>query len=128
MQELPARSGEVPASDQEDHSDGEGPLIAAGHHRPRLHGGHVGQLTGTVVPAPGRLAIGARPPTASIRPVIDSRMPRRDGGVTAGSNPRPRSVILTTAQPVPPVTTTSSWSGPECRPTLPSASPTQATS
>ena len=61
----------------------------------------------TVVPAPGRLAIAARPPAASIRPVIDSRMPRRDGGVADGSNPRPRSVILTTAQPAPPVTVTS---------------------
>src|SRR5580698_7205363 len=97
----------MPARDEEDHSDGESPPIAVRHHRRRLHGAHAGQLTVTVVPAPGRLAIEARPPTASIRPVIDSRMPRRDGGVPAGSNPRPRSVTLTTAQPAPPVAITS---------------------
>ena len=82
----------------------------------------------TVVPAPGRLEIAARPPAASIRPVIDSRIPRRDGGVAAGSNPRPLSVTLTTAQPVPPVTVTSAAPVPACRATLRSASPTQATS
>src|ERR1700731_4264226 len=122
----------MPARDQDDHSDGEGPLIAAGHHRRRLHcwlhGGHPGQLPVTVVPAPGRLAIAARPPAASIRPVIDSRIPRRDGGVAAGSNPRPWSVTLTTAQPAPPVTVTSAWPVPACRSTLRSASPTQAPS
>src|SRR5271154_6410756 len=118
----------MPAHDQEDHSDGEGPLIPPGHHRRRLHGGHAGQLTVTVVPAPGRLTTAARPPAASIRPVIDSRMPRRDGGVAAGSNPRPRSVILTTAQPAPPVTVTSAWPVPACCSTLRSASPTQAAS
>src|ERR1700721_574834 len=128
MQQLPARSGEMPAGDQEDHSEGEGPLIAAGHHRRRLHGGHAGQLTVTVVPAPGRLAIAARPPAASIRPVIDSRIPQRVGGGAAGSNPQPWSAILTTAQPAPPVTVTSAWPVPACRSTLRSASPTQATS
>src|ERR1700761_5580353 len=128
MQQLPARSGEVPARDQEDHGDGEGPLIAAGHQPRRRPRGHAGQLTVTVVPAPGRLAIAARPPAASIRPVIDSRMPRRDGGVAAGSNPWPRSVILTIAQPAPPVTVTSAWPVPACRSTLRSASPTQPTS
>src|ERR1700734_3930872 len=102
MQQLPARSGEMPAGDQEDHSDGEGPLIAAGHPRRRLHGGHAGQLTVTVVPAPGRLAIAARPPAASIRPVIDSRMPRREGGGADGAKPRPGAEILTTAPPAPP--------------------------
>src|ERR1700733_1839667 len=108
MQQLPARTGEMPARDQEDHGDSEGPLIAARHHRGRLHGrlhgGHAGQLTVTVVPAPGRLAIAARPPAASIRPVIDSRMPRRDGGVAAVSNPRPRAGISTTPPPPPPGT------------------------
>src|ERR1700739_2741004 len=97
----------MPPRDQEDPGDGDPPLVAAGHRRCRLHGGHPGQLTVTVVPAPGLLAIAARPPAASIRPVIDSRMPRRDGGVAAGSNPRPRSVIFPTAQPPPPVTTPS---------------------
>src|SRR6516165_9373230 len=123
----------MPADDEEDHGDGERPLVTAGHerrrrHGGRLHGGHAGQLIVTVVPAPGRLSIVARPPAASIRPVIDSRMPRRDGAVAAGSNPRPRSVILTTAQPAPPVTVTSARPVPACRPTLHSASPTQATS
>src|SRR5580704_8861319 len=121
----------MPAGDQEDHRNGEGPLIAARHHRRRLccrlRGGHVGQLTVTVVPAPGWLAVAARPPAACIRPVIDSRMPRRDGGVAAGSKPRPWSVILTTAQPSPPVTVTSAWPVPACRSTLRRASPTQAT-
>jgi len=59
MQQLSARSGDMPDRDQEDHGDGEGPLIAAGHHRRRLDGGHAGQLTVTVVPAPGRLATAA---------------------------------------------------------------------
>src|ERR1700733_7767300 len=119
----------MPARDQEDPGDGEGPLIAARHHRRRpLHGGHAGQLTVTVVPAPGWLAIAARPPAASIRPVFDSRMPRRDGGGAAGSKPRPWSAILTTAQPAPPVTVTSAWPVPACRSTFRSASPTQATS
>src|SRR5215472_9190183 len=128
MQQLPARSGEMPAGHQEDHGDGEGTLVAPGQQRRRLDGGHAGQLTVTVVPAPGRLAIAARPPTASIRPVIDSRMPRRDTGVAAGSKPRPWSVILTTAQPAPPLTATSARPVPACRSTLRSASPTQATS
>src|SRR5580700_3187400 len=118
----------MPAGDQDDDRDREGPLIAPRHHRRRLHGGHAGQLTVTVVPAPGRLAIAARPPAASIRPVIDSRMPRREGGVASGSNPRPRSVTFTTAQPEPPVTLTSASSVPACCSTLRSASPTQATS
>src|ERR1700744_2048277 len=117
----------MPAGHQDDDRDRERPLIAARHHR-RLGGGHAGQLTVTVVPAPGRLAIAARPPAATIRPVIDSRMPRRDGGVAAGSNPRPWSVTLTTAQPAPPVTITSAWPVPACRSTLRSASLTQAMS
>src|ERR1700744_291943 len=118
----------MPARDQEDHGDGERPLVAAGHRRRRLDGGHVGQLTVTVVPAPGRLAITARPPAPSIRPVIDSRMPRRDGGVASGSNPRPRSATVTTAQPGPPVTVTSASPVPACCLTLRRASPTQAAS
>src|SRR5271168_3772278 len=118
----------MPAGDQDDDRDRERPLIAARHHRGRLHGGHAGQLTVTVVPAPGRLAIAARPPAASIRPMIDSRIPRREGAVADGSNPRPRSVTLTTAQPEPPVTVTSASPVPACRATLRSASPTQATS
>src|SRR6202034_958902 len=122
----------MPARDEEDHRDGEGALVAARHHRRRLRcrlcGGHVGQLTVTVVPAPGWLAIAARPPAACIRPVIDSRMPLRDSGVAAGSKPRPWSVILTTAQPEPPVTVTSASPVPACRPMLRSASPTQAAS
>src|ERR1700683_5839572 len=120
----------MPAGDQEDNRNSEGPLITARHHRRRLccrlRGGHVGQLTVTVVPAPGWLAIAARPPAASIRPVIDSRMPLRDSGVAAGAEPRPWSVILTTAQPRPPVTVTSASPDPACCPTLRSASPTQA--
>src|SRR5689334_25121318 len=106
----------MPEHDQEDHGEGEGPLIAAGHrcrqgssrhgtsrHWRRRDGGHAGELTVTVVPAPGRLATAALPPAACIRPVIDSRMPRRDGAVAAGPNPRPRAVTVTAAQPSPPV-------------------------
>ncbi|HEX4153714.1 MAG TPA: dihydrolipoyllysine-residue succinyltransferase, partial [Steroidobacteraceae bacterium] len=57
LQQLPASSGEMPARDQEDHRDREGPLIAAGHHRRRLHGGHAGQLTVTVVQAQATQAL-----------------------------------------------------------------------
>src|ERR1700722_6271506 len=79
----------MPARHQDDDRDREGPLIAARHHR-RLGGGHAGQLTVTVVPAPGRLAIAARPPAATIRPGIDSRVPRRRGGGAGGADPRAR--------------------------------------
>src|ERR1700722_9146685 len=118
----------MPDRDQEEHGDGEGPLIAAGEHRRRLHGGHAGQLTVTVVPAPGRLAIAARPPVACIRPVIDSRMPRREAGVASGSNPRPRAVTSETRLPGLGRAVTPAWSARACRSTLRSASPTQATS
>src|ERR1700722_18675543 len=107
MQQLPAPAGQMPARHQDDHRDRERPLVTTGHHRRRLHRGHAGQLTVTVVPAPGRLAIAAWPPAAVIRPVIDSRVPRRGGGGGGGGEPPPGSVILTTAQPSPPVTVTS---------------------
>src|ERR1700722_2196283 len=128
MQQLPAPAGQMPARHQDDHRDRERPLVTTGHHRRRLHRGHAGQLTVTVVPAPGRLTIAAWPPAATIRPVIDSRRPRPGDGGAAGANPPPWSGALTTAQPSPPATLTSAWPVPACRSTLRSASPTQATS
>src|SRR3954468_24217021 len=45
----------------------------------------------TSVPDPGELDTRARPPFRSIRPMIDSRRPRRSAGTASGSKPGPRS-------------------------------------
>src|SRR5690606_15731689 len=45
----------------------------------------------TSVPSPGVLTTSARPPWRAMRPMIDSRMPRRPGSTASGSKPWPRS-------------------------------------
>src|SRR5439155_6941910 len=49
----------------------------------------LGTFRRTSVPAPGVLVTTARPPTLSIRPSIESAMPRRSAPTEARSNPPP---------------------------------------
>src|SRR5204863_4398472 len=55
-------------------------------------------LSSTSVPS-GELFTVARPPWRSIRPTIDSRMPRRSSGTALGSKPGPRSRTKTLIAP-----------------------------
>ena len=54
----------------------------------------------TSVPPPGIARDLASPPSRSIRPMIDSRTPRRSAGTAAGSKPGPRSRTNTSIAPV----------------------------
>ena len=48
-----------------------------------------GHRSVTRVPCPGRLVTSAAPPTDSIRPMMDSRIPRLDKGTETASKPCP---------------------------------------
>src|SRR5829696_3021103 len=65
-----------------------------GAHRPPAL-----MLSSTSVPSPGSLRISARPPCRFMRPIIDSRTPRRSFGIASGSKPGPRSSTNTRALP-----------------------------
>src|SRR5205814_1827835 len=52
----------------------------------------------TSVPPPGWERTSARPPWRCMRPMIDSRTPRRSDGTAPGSNPAPRSRTKTSAR------------------------------
>src|SRR5262249_4861380 len=56
-----------------------------------LHDAFLGSRSSTSVPAPGELVTVACPPARSIRPSIDSAMPRRPAGTELRSKPAPRS-------------------------------------
>ena len=56
-------------------------------------------VSSTSVPSPGSLRISAFPPYLSMRPIIDSRTPRRSAGIDSGSKPGPRSSMKTRAPP-----------------------------
>ena len=65
----------------------------------RLIGPPRSMVSSTSVPSPGSLRISARPPCRFMRPIIDSRMPRRSSGTASGSKPGPRSSMNTRASP-----------------------------
>src|SRR5205085_2749742 len=70
------------------HEEHAGPLGGVG---PSARVGHRGITSSTSVPSSGWLRIAALPPLRSMRPMIESAMPRRSEGTWSGSNPQPRS-------------------------------------
>src|SRR5215211_4650522 len=71
-------------------------LVIVDDHDP---GARHSSTSSTSVPEPGALVMFALPPLRSMRPTIDSRMPRRSVGIAAGSKPGPRSLTKTRAPP-----------------------------
>src|SRR5581483_334410 len=78
----------------------EDPVVVDDHDRGWLaHGPSRSRVSSTSVPLPAPLRISARPRWRSMRPIIDSRIPRRSSGIASGSNPGPRSSTKTLAVP-----------------------------
>ena len=55
----------------------------------RGHGARLGSRITTSVPAPGRLLMTALPPCRSMRPMIESAIPRRSAATASASKPAP---------------------------------------
>src|SRR5205807_4544946 len=102
---------------------GEEQLVVVDDEHANGHRAPTGRVSFTSVPDPGRLEISADPPARSIRPRMDSAIPRRSVETAAGSNPRPRSRTYAVTDPLDASTYTDNLVTPACRAALVMASP-----